>query len=125
MGGLQVRVSLVLGMPDWVVLERAEFRPGMLANQVVNTRIFVDVVAQMERQVELVLGQMLVRGEIPVFPVRAGGERESQPRSAGARRAQTRPPAWRKRSRCARSKIGASWIRHAKEWWNVFRWAAI
>src|SRR5262249_56898422 len=77
-GGLEVRVSLVLGVPDPVVVERAELRTGVLSDQAVPTAGFVDIVTQMESQVHVVVGNMLISGEVALFPMRAGGERDPE-----------------------------------------------
>ena len=41
-------------------------------------RAFVDVIAQMNDEVDIFLGHVLVRGEVAGFVVLAGGERERE-----------------------------------------------
>ena len=76
--GPQVRVGLVLRVADAVVLERSDLRPDMLADLAVAARALVDVVAEVDDQVEVVLGHVLVGGIQARLEVLARGEGEPQ-----------------------------------------------
>ena len=82
-GGLEVRVGFVLGVAVAIVVERGELGADVLANAALAGRAFIDVVAEVDDQVEVLLGHVLVGGEEAGFVVLAGGEGEAESRRAG------------------------------------------
>jgi hypothetical protein len=113
-GALQVRVRLVLRVAVAVVLERGDLprrvRAGIAARGRVDVRrVLVDVVAEVQDDVQILLGQVVVGREVAVLVLRARDEREGHrvERGAGGRgrlRAADRAelPAARKRKKYSR-----------------------
>src|SRR5690606_37602371 len=88
---LQVRVGLVLGVPLPVVGQRPRFRAGVVAGvaaggHVVPGLVLVVVVAEVQHQVRVLLGEVPVGGEVAVLVLGAGGERHGQRHHRGGGR---------------------------------------
>src|SRR6059036_1378390 len=80
---LEIGVALVERMADSVVVERAGLRRAVLAHVVPAPGRFVDVVADMDDQVEVVRQHVAVRGEVALFVLLTRGEREPQAIASG------------------------------------------
>ena len=63
---------------DPVVVERVRLRGAVLAHVVLTPRRFVDVVAEVHDQIEVVGDHVPVRGEVALLVLLAGGESEPQ-----------------------------------------------
>ena len=91
MRGLQVSVGLVLGVPVAVVVQRGQFATHVLAGFAVAGRSFVNVIAQVNDQVQVLAGQVLQRREQACLVVLATGKGKPQPiRRAFGRRSRSR-----------------------------------
>jgi hypothetical protein len=92
MRGHQIVIALVLGIPVAIIDERVELVTVVLAEAaVVSAAVgapLVDVVAGVEDEVELLVGNAPERGEVAVFVMLAATDREPQTihRRAGRRR---------------------------------------
>ena len=87
------RVGLVLGVAVAIVVERVELGADVLADVAVAAGAFIDVVAEVDDEVEVVLGHVVVGGEQAAFVVLAGGEGEAE---IGGQ--------WRRRAACVRER---------------------
>ncbi len=92
--GLQVRVGLVERVPTAVVRERHDLvrRVGLahddvlLAHGVLAGAVLVDVVAEVQDDVDLLLREVAVGAEVAGLVVGAGHDAEAHPRGCGVRR---------------------------------------
>src|SRR5690606_14084415 len=93
-GLLEIRVGPVLAVPDPVVGQRGDLmRRLVAAADIALRRALVDVVAEVDDQVEVLVGHMPVRGEIARRVILTGCERESEFRfHRRERRSRSRTP---------------------------------
>ena len=77
-GGLEVGVGLVLGVPEPVVGAGRPARRRRGGGAGCAGRVLVDVVAQVQDQVEVLLGQVPVGGVVALLEVLAGDEGQVQ-----------------------------------------------
>jgi hypothetical protein len=84
-GGLEVAVGLVQGVTDPVAGQVGRLAADVAAGQVAPWRVLVDVVAQVQDHVEVVLGQVPVGGVVALLEVLAGHEGQVQANEGAAR----------------------------------------
>jgi hypothetical protein len=84
-GGLTVAVGLVQGVTDPVAGQVGRLAADMAAGQVAPWRVLVDVVAQVQDHVEVVLGQVPVGGVVALLEVLAGHQGQVQAAEGAAR----------------------------------------
>jgi competence protein ComEC len=82
---LQIGVGAIEGVALAVALEGHGLGPDDLADGVLLGRVLVDVVAEMDDDVDILLRHVPVGREVPVLPVLAGREREPDAVDVGGR----------------------------------------
>src|SRR4029450_4140962 len=80
---LQIGVALVQRVTDAVFVERLRLARAVRADVVRAPRRFVDVVADVDDQIEVVLEHVAVRDEVALLELLAGGEGESEAVAVG------------------------------------------
>ena len=92
MGGLQRGIEVILRVSAAVLVERdrlgIEMLPRYRVRQIRPARPFVDVIAKMKDEIEILGRQVLVRGEVPELVMLAGSEGKSEAIDGSARRRQ-------------------------------------
>ena len=78
MNRLQQRIGFVLRMTNAIVIEREASLADVLANRIAMPAVLVNVITEVEHQVELVLGHVLVRGVQARLVVLTRSERHAQ-----------------------------------------------
>ena len=82
MGCLEIRVGLVEGIPGAILIERDAFRTPELPprnDQFVAKPTLIDVVAYVDHEIQILVGQVAKGGVVAVLVVLAGRQAELQP----------------------------------------------
>jgi hypothetical protein len=84
-GGLEVAVGLVQGVADPVASQVGRLAANMAAGQVAPGRVLIEVVAQVQDHVTVVLGQVPIGGVVAALEVLAGHHGQVQAAQGAAR----------------------------------------
>ena len=82
-GGLQVGVRAIGLVTRAIVRQGPDFRPLVAPHQILSPGTFVDVVAQMDDEVELLVGHVPIGGVKAMLVLLAGGEGEAETADIG------------------------------------------
>ncbi len=78
MRGQQIRIALIQGVLDPVIVERLRFGEQVVAHQVLAPRLLVDVIAVVDDQIGIVFQDVPIGGEVAVLVLLARHQRQIQ-----------------------------------------------